>query len=108
MSHNVFELEKGANFHEVVKTSNLPVIVVFLGGAGGPEKKVYSLYEEKAKSTQKFNLLKIYLDDHQEIADELDVKYFPSVYLFKDGVKVQEAQGKEEATTVLDTLVESL
>lgn len=75
-----------ANFDEVVKLSDQPVLVDFWAEWCGPCKMIAPILEEIA--TEKAGALrvgKLNVDDNLEVSRRFEVMSIPTLILFKDG-----------------------
>ncbi len=87
MSELVVHFEKSHNFDELVLNSKLPVIVDFYADWCGPCKKLAPILEEKAKESGKFKVVKINIDENDQLAEQFNVSSIPYVVLFVNGKK---------------------
>jgi len=91
---DIYSFEKGDSFKEKVLESQVPVIVDFYADWCGPCKKLGPALEEKIKNNAgKVKLVKVNVDDHDELAEEYEVGGIPHVILFVDGVITNQFTG---------------
>ena len=89
----VINLNKIEEFDSVVKNSQIPVMVDFYADWCGPCKMLTPKLIEKQNELKTFKLVKVNVDNHQELAEKFDVQGIPHVLLFKNGQKVSEFVG---------------
>ncbi len=90
---NVSEVTKD-NFASEVLEANLPVIVDFWAAWCGPCKMFSPIIDSLAAAHQgKFKVVKINVDEQQELAAKYDIMSIPTVILFKDGKDVDTQAG---------------
>jgi thioredoxin 1 len=78
------ELSSSDDFVKIISTSEVPVIVDFHAEWCGPCKKLGSILKEEIKNKQVL-VLKVNVDDYQDIAEKYDVSGIPHVILFVKG-----------------------
>lgn len=75
-----------ANFQSEVLNSEKPVLVDFYGEWCGPCKSLNPTLEKLDKAGD-IKVVKVNIDDEQELAEHFDVTVIPTVIAFKSGVK---------------------
>ena len=95
-NQNVIDLSKPEDFDNIISSSNIPVMVDFYADWCGPCKMLTPKLINKQQELKNFKLLKINVDNHQELAEKYDVQGIPHVLLFKNGQKVSEFVGINE------------
>ena len=92
---NVIEISQDQFIDEVVeKSKTIPVIVDFWAPWCGPCKQLTPILEKIiSKSEDKITLVKINIDENQQIAAQLRIQSIPTVYAFKDKQIVNAFQG---------------
>ncbi len=95
------------NFLEEVveKSSALPVLVDFWAPWCGPCKNLMPILESLAtKHADSFRLVKVNIDEQQELAMQFQVRSVPTVYLVKDGAVVDGFMGAQPEGAVEEFL----
>ncbi len=92
---NIIDINEADFNDQVVKTSeNKLVVVDFWAPWCGPCKQLTPILEKIiSKSRDKVTLVKINIDENQQIAAQLRIQSIPSVYAFKDKQVVNAFQG---------------
>lgn len=107
MAGNVIELTD-AEFDEVVRNSDVPVVVDFWAPWCGPCKMMAPVLEEIADGyAGKAKICKINTDDCRDSAVEFDINSIPTIILFKDGQVQNKWLGltnKNEITSAIDEM----
>jgi len=76
----------GADFEEKVLKSSLPVLVDFWAPWCGPCKMAGPVIDELAESySGKVNVVKLNVDESQEVASKYGVMSIPTTIIFKEG-----------------------
>ena len=81
------------NFNQEVLNSDKPVLMDFWAPWCGPCRMVVPLVEEIAKERSDIKVVKINVDEEQELAMQFGVMSIPTVVLFKDGKEVERLVG---------------
>ena len=83
-----------SNWKTEVEKSSVPVMVDFWAPWCGPCRMVSPVIEKLAgKYSGKVKVVKVNIDDNQELAIKYDIMSIPTVMLFKDGKAVDKAIG---------------
>ncbi|MCK4882295.1 MAG: thioredoxin [Candidatus Omnitrophica bacterium] len=84
----------GKDFEEEVLKSDLPVLVDFWAEWCGPCKMVSPIVDEIAEELQgKLKVVKVNVDDAQDLAGNYQVMSIPTLLLFKKGEVVEQIVG---------------
>ena len=74
------------DFEEEVLKSNLPVIVDFWAEWCGPCKMLTPILEELSNEMKnEINVVKVNLDENQDLAMKYSIRSIPTLLLFKEG-----------------------
>ena len=73
------------DFESEVLKSNLPVIVDFWAEWCGPCKLTPILEELSDEMKKEINIVKVNLDENQDLAMKYSIRSIPTLLLFKDG-----------------------
>ena len=74
------------NFEDEVLKSNLPVIVDFWAEWCGPCKMLTPILEELSDEMKnEINVVKVNLDENQDLAMKYSIRSIPTLLLFKEG-----------------------
>ncbi|RPH45626.1 MAG: thioredoxin TrxA [Burkholderiales bacterium] len=96
-----------ANFEADVLKSDAPVLVDYWAEWCGPCKMIAPLLDEVAKDYDgKVRIVKVNVDDNQEITAKYGIRGIPTLKLFKNGEEVATKVGalsKSQLTQFLDT-----
>ena len=89
------------NFHEEVMKSDKPVLLDFWAPWCGPCRMVVPIVEEIAKEHPEYKVVKINVDEQQELAARFGVMSIPALVVMKDGQIVNEAKGARPKKQIL-------
>ncbi len=93
MSNNIVQLNQG-NFKEEVIDSNIPVIVDFWAAWCGPCKMIAPIIEQlSVEYSQKVKFAKLNVDENPNLSDQYGINSIPSIFMFKNGEKVDALVG---------------
>ena len=92
---NIIDVNESDFESKVINASDNKLIVVdFWAPWCGPCKQLTPIMEKVAKENQdEFDLIKVNIDDNQQIATQLRIQSIPAVYAFKDKKIVNAFQG---------------
>ena len=94
-----------SNFESEVLKSSVPVLVDFWADWCVPCKMLTPVIDELQKEFDgKAGVVKINVDDNQELAAEYNVMSIPTVLLFKDGAVVEQIIGVQPRTAYVDAI----
>jgi thioredoxin 1 len=83
-----------SNWSKEVESSSMPVMVDFWAPWCGPCRMVSPVIEKLAiKYSGKVKVVKVNVDDNQELAMKFNVMSIPTIMIFKDGKAVDQAIG---------------
>ncbi len=107
---NILEINEAEFNEKVVEASDNKLIVVdFWAPWCGPCKQLTPLLEKVMKDfPDKATLIKINIDDNQQIAAQLRIQSIPTVYAFKDRQVVNAFQGVISEKQILEFLEKGL
>ena len=103
---DIMTLKTSNEFDEIIKKSDLPVLIDFYADWCGPCRQLGPVLENKQKQTKKFRLLKVNVDDYPDIAEKFVTSGIPHVILFRNGKKEREFVGYDIGA--LNNLINSL
>ncbi len=92
------------NFHQEVMNSEKPVLLDFWAPWCGPCRMVVPLVEEIAKERSDIKVVKINVDEEQELAMQFGVMSIPMLVVMKDGKIVNKSVGAKPKAQILAML----
>ncbi|MDO4438895.1 MAG: thioredoxin [Eubacteriales bacterium] len=90
-----------SNFDEEVLKSDRPVLVDFWAPWCGPCQMVVPIVEEIADENPDIKVVKVNVDDNQELAMRYRVMSIPTLIVFKDGEIVTRSMGAKPKDEIL-------
>ena len=108
--NNIIDVNESDFNEKVVEASNEKLVVVdFWAPWCGPCKQLTPILEKTIKSAgDKITLVKINIDENQQIAAQLRIQSIPTVYAFKDKQIVNAFQGVLSEKQVIEFLEKCL
>lgn len=92
------------NFNQEVLNSDKPVLMDFWAPWCGPCRMVVPLVEEIAKERSDIKVVKINVDEEQELAMQFGVMSIPTLVVMKNGKIVNRATGARPKAQILAML----
>ena len=92
------------NFDKEVMESDLPVLLDFWAPWCGPCRMVVPLVEEIAKERSDIKVVKINVDEEQELAMQFGVMSIPTLVVMKNGKIVNQVTGARPKAQILAML----
>lgn len=92
------------NFNQEVLNSDKPVLMDFWAPWCGPCRMVVPLVEEIAKERSDIKVVKINVDEEQELAMQFGVMSIPTLVVMKNGKIVNQATGARHKAQILAML----
>lgn len=92
------------NFNQEVLNSDRPVLMDFWAPWCGPCRMVVPLVEEIAEERSDIKVVKISVDEEQELAMQFGVMSIPTLVVMKNGKVVNQATGARPKAQILAML----
>lgn len=92
------------NFNQEVLNSDKPVLIDFWAPWCGPCRMVVPLVEEIAKERSDIKVVKINVDEEQELAMQFGVMSIPTLVVMKNGKIVNQVTGARPKDQILAML----
>lgn len=92
------------NFNQEVLNSDKPVLIDFWAPWCGPCRMVVPLVEEIAKERSDIKVVKINVDEEQELAMQFGVMSIPTLVVMKNGKIVDQVTGARPKAQILAML----
>ena len=93
-----------SNFHEEVINSDRPVLLDFWAPWCGPCRMVVPIVEEIARERDDIKVVKINVDEVQELAREYRIMSIPTLMVMREGKVVNKASGAKPQAQILGML----
>ena len=92
------------NFHEEVILSEKPVLLDFWAPWCGPCRMVVPLVEEIANERDDIKVVKINVDEEQELAAQFKIMTIPTLMVMKNGEIIKQSSGAKPKAQLLAML----
>lgn len=92
------------NFEEEVLRSDRPVLLDFWAPWCGPCRMVGPVLDEIAKEREDIKVVKVNVDEEQELAMQFGVMSIPTLMVLKDGKIVNQSMGAKPKAQILSML----
>lgn len=92
------------NFSQEVLHSDKPVLVDFWAPWCGPCRRVVPLVEEIAQEHPEIKVVKVNVDEEQELAIRYQVMSIPTLMVFREGKIVNQSLGAKSKNQILAML----
>lgn len=93
-----------ANFEEEVLNCKMPVLIDFYADWCGPCKMIAPIIEKIANENSDIKVVKINVDDEQELAIKYGVMSIPTIVVVKEGKEVNRKVGLADKTELLNLI----
>lgn len=94
-----------ATFDKAVTESDVPVLVDFWATWCGPCKAIAPVLDELAQDfADKVRIVKIDVDENPNLATQYGVRSIPTLFVFKNGEKVDGTMGMQPKTKLAELL----
>lgn len=94
-----------ANYDEVVKGSDKPVLIDFWATWCGPCRMIAPIIEEIAKERNDIKVCKVNVDEEPELSAQFKIYAIPTIVVIKDGAIKARSEGyksKEELIRIIE------
>ena len=94
----------GQNFEEEVIKSEKPVLIDFYADWCGPCKMLSPIIDEIAEENSEIKVVKVNVDDAQDLAMKYQVMSIPTLVVIKNGEEVNRSVGLIDKSQVLNLI----
>ena len=94
------------NFNEEVLNSDKPVLLDFWAPWCGPCRMVVPLVEEIAEERDDIKVVKVNVDEEQELAAQYQIMSIPTLLVMKNGKITRQSMGAIPKNQILDLLAD--
>ena len=94
----------GQNFEEEVIKSEKPVLIDFYADWCGPCKMLSPIIDEIAEENSEIKVVKVNVDDSQDLAMKYQVMSIPTLVVIKNGEEVNRSVGLIDKAQVLNLI----
>ena len=94
----------GQNFEEEVIKSEKPVLIDFYADWCGPCKMLSPIIDEIAEENSEIKVVKVNVDDSQDLAMKYQVMSIPTLVVIKNGEEVNRSVGLIDKSQVLNLI----
>ncbi len=92
------------NFEQEVLHSDKPVLIDFWASWCGPCRMVGPIIDEIAAERQDIKVVKINVDEEQELAASFQIMSIPTLVVMKDGKVISQSAGAKSKAQILNML----
>ena len=96
------------NFEEEVIKSEKPVLIDFYADWCGPCKMLSPIIDEIAEENSEIKVVKVNVDDSQDLAMKYQVMSIPTLVVIKNGEEVNRSVGLIDKSQVLNLIIKKI
>lgn len=98
----ILHIENASQFEKEVLQSQKPVLVDFFATWCGPCRMVAPILDEIAQEREDFKIVKVDVDQAQELAARYQIMSIPTLIVFKNGVPGAPTLGARPKQAIID------